>query len=114
MVSLMVGAVFVVCGFILMKFPPKSINGMYGYRTSLAMKNQDTWDTAQKYGGFSMIILGIANGIFGIWAAIQPLIVNGLAAQMIFLLIGVVVMLVTDEKHLSKIFNKDGSRKSDI
>ncbi|MFL0251063.1 SdpI family protein [Clostridium neuense] len=112
MVSLIVGAAFIICGFILMKFPPKSINDIYGYRTSLSMKNQDTWDTAQKYGGYSMIMLGIANGIFGIWAAIQPLTVNGLAAQMIFLVIGAIVMLVADEKHLSKIFNKDGSRKS--
>lgn len=49
----------------------------------------------------------------GIWATIQPLIVNGLVAQMIVFLIGVVVMYAVDEKHLSKIFNKDGSRKSD-
>lgn len=112
MASLMVGPIFIVCGFILMRFPPKTINSLYGYRTSFSMKNQDTWDVAQKYGGYSMIVLGIANGIFGGWAAIQPLIVNGLIAQMIFLLIGVVVMLVVDEKHLSKIFNKDGSRKS--
>lgn len=112
MASLMLAAVFIVCGFILIIFPPKTINSLYGYRTSFSMKNQDTWDVAQKYGGYSMIVLGIANGIFGGWAAIQPLIVNGLIAQMIFLLIGVVVMLVVDEKHLSKIFNKDGSRKS--
>jgi len=113
MASFTLAVAFIVCGFILIIFPPKTINNLYGYRTSFSMKNQDTWDTAQKYGGYSMIILGIANGIFGAWATIQPLIVNGLAAQMILLLIGAVVMLVADEKHLSKIFNKDGSRKSD-
>lgn len=111
MASLIVGPVFIICGFILMKFPPKTINNLYGYRTSFSMKNQDTWDTAQKYGGYSMIILGIVNSIFGVWATIQPLIVNGIVAQMILLIIGVVVMLVADERHLGKIFNKDGSRK---
>ncbi|WP_066022259.1 MULTISPECIES: SdpI family protein [Clostridium] len=111
MVSLIVAAVFIVCGFILMRFPPKDINGIYGYRTSFSMKSQDTWDTAQKYGGFSMIITGIANGIFGVWAIIQPIIVNDIVGQMIFLLIGVVAMFVIDEKYLHKIFNKDGSRR---
>lgn len=30
------------------KFPPKKINGVYGYRTSSSMKSQQNWDYAQK------------------------------------------------------------------
>lgn len=31
--------------------PPKTINCLYGYRTTMSMKNQDTWDFAQKKSG---------------------------------------------------------------
>lgn len=110
MISIIVAIVFIPLGFILMKYPPKGINSMYGYRTSLSMKNQDTWDVSQKYGGFSMIILGAINGILAGWSIIQPMIINK-TVQIIFLLIGATVMLIIDEIHLIKLFNKDGSRK---
>ena len=31
--------------------PPKTINGVYGYRTSRSMKNQQTWDFAHQVCG---------------------------------------------------------------
>ncbi len=33
-------------GFYFQKHPPKEINELFGYRTSLSMKNEDTWKTA--------------------------------------------------------------------
>ena len=39
------------CGLLFLKKPPKKVNGWYGYRTSRSMKNQDTWDFAQRYMG---------------------------------------------------------------
>jgi hypothetical protein len=75
------------------------------------MKNHDTWDVAQKNGGLSMIILGLVNGIFGIWAISQPMVINNEIVQLILLLIGSIIMIVSDEKYLRKLFNKDGSRK---
>lgn len=107
----MVSVVFIFCGFILMKFPPERINGVYGYRTPFAMKNQETWDSAQQYGGFSMIIFGIINGFFGAWSYLQPMNVNNQNAQLLFLVIGSVLMIVIDEVHLRKLFNRDGTRK---
>lgn len=107
-----IAIIFILLGFILIKYPPKEINGIYGYRTPLSKKNQDTWDVAQKYGGVSMLILGIVNGIFGIWAIIQPIAINNEIVQLIVVLIGVIVMIVVDEIHLRKLFNKDGSRKN--
>jgi carbon starvation protein CstA len=110
MISIIVAIVFIPLGFILMKYPPKGINIMYGYRTSLSMKNQDTWDVSQKYGGFSMIIFGAINVILAVWSIIQPMIINK-TVQIIFLLIGATVMLIIDEIYLIKLFNKDGTRK---
>ena len=33
------------------KSAPKEINGIYGYRTSMSMKNRETWDFAHRYFG---------------------------------------------------------------
>lgn len=58
-IPLLSGSVFIVAGFILFKFPPKNINGLYGYRTGSSMKSQDRWDFAQVYAGKEMMKLGI-------------------------------------------------------
>ncbi len=52
------GLVFIIAGYIMLKFPPKRINSFYGYRTNLSMKNQLHWDFAQKYSAITMIKLG--------------------------------------------------------
>lgn len=111
MVSLTVSPIFIFFGFILMKFPPEKINGVYGYRTPMAMKNKDTWDVAQKLGGYSLIIFGITNAFFGLLANSFSGGANTEKYQLLFLVVGSVIMLIIDEMHLRKIFNKDGSRK---
>lgn len=44
---LLIPGIMVFFGGLMMDHPPKTINGAYGYRTSMSMKNQDTWDYAQ-------------------------------------------------------------------
>lgn len=111
MISITAAIIFILFGFILMKYPPKSINKVYGYRTPLAMKNQDTWDEAQKHSGFIIMILGAFNGIIGVWSIALPMGINNEKVQTIILLVGVVIMMIFEEMHLKKLFNKDGSRK---
>ena len=58
------GLIFMVMGYIMHKKPPKEINGLYGYRTPRAMKNEKIWDYAQvysakvmmKYGGYFLLL----------------------------------------------------------
>lgn len=33
------GPLFMIAGLVLLKFPPKKINSLYGYRTNSSMKN---------------------------------------------------------------------------
>jgi uncharacterized membrane protein len=114
MVCSVVAVIFILSGFILKKFPPKKINGFIGYRSTLSMKNQETWDAAQQYGGFTMILFGIIHAVLGVWSFLQPMNVNNETAQLLFLLIGTVLMIVIDEVHLGKLFNKDGTRKDGL
>lgn len=105
-----VGIVCVVIGFIFKIFPPKKINYIYGYRTALSVKNKDTWNEAQKYSANSFLILGF------IYMALQfilsRLIENiSVGYENTIIITGIVIMIIINEVHLKKLFNKDGSRK---
>ena len=43
----LIPGIMVFFGRTMMDHPPKTINAAYGYRTTMSMKNQDTWDYAQ-------------------------------------------------------------------
>ncbi|MBF6641452.1 SdpI family protein [Flavobacterium sp. J49] len=58
-ISFLVGFIFLITALITLKFPPKKINYLYGYRTTASMKNQEVWDFAQRYSGIKMIQAGL-------------------------------------------------------
>ncbi|KAF0193995.1 MAG: hypothetical protein FD169_2095 [Bacillota bacterium] len=47
-VDLLIPIMMIVLGFLLRTYPPKSINGIVGYRTARSMKSQPAWDYAQR------------------------------------------------------------------
>lgn len=49
--NLVLPVMMIVIGKVFMQNPPKTINGIYGYRTSRSRKNQDTWNYAHLYCG---------------------------------------------------------------
>lgn len=84
------GLIFLFAGFIVLKFPPKKINSLYGYRTNSSMKNQERWDFSQKYSAIEMIKLSIIltlSSIFG-------LIFNPDGRLGMFLGLGLVILMV--------------------
>lgn len=105
-----IGITMIIIGIIFKVFPPKKINYIYGHRTRFAMKNQDTWDEAQRYSANSLIILGIICTAIGI---ILNYLFKGVREeyQGSVFFIGIITMILIDEMHLRKIFNKDGARK---
>lgn len=52
------GIIFVLAGFVMLKFPPKKINMLYGYRTNRSMKSQERWNFAQKIAAIMLMKLG--------------------------------------------------------
>lgn len=106
----LVGIICIVLGFIFKAFPPRKINHIYGYRTILSMKNQEIWNEAQKYSANTFIIFGFI--YVALELVLSYLIKNiSIGYENIIILIGVVIMIILDEVHLKKVFNKDGSRK---
>ena len=70
-ISLLIGSILLTTGWITLKFPPKNIIMLYGYRTQRSMKNQENWRFAQVYaskemirGGWVMIVYALSGLIF--------------------------------------------------
>lgn len=57
LIPLLTGVIFSFAGFIMLKFPPKKINVLYGYRTANSMKSEERWKFAQTYSSKEMIKL---------------------------------------------------------
>lgn len=49
--ELLIPGTMIFLGWMFIHKPPKEINSIYGYRTPMSMKNQDTWDFAHRYFG---------------------------------------------------------------
>ena len=49
--SCFVPLIMLIFGIVLTVKPPKSVNGIYGYRTARSQKSQEAWDYAQRLTG---------------------------------------------------------------
>tara|TARA_R110000868_G_scaffold365912_1_gene628825 strand:- start:1496 stop:1849 length:354 start_codon:yes stop_codon:yes gene_type:complete len=97
-------------GYYWIKFPPKNINYLYGYRTRRSMANQQIWDYANKIGARMFMVLGLATLFLGfILFFVVPtqstLITIGLV------IIGLGVGIFWCETNLNRHFDKNGNPK---
>jgi uncharacterized membrane protein len=51
--------ILILVGVILLKFPPKSRNGIYGYRTKQARSSDEKWGFSQPYSAIQLIKVGV-------------------------------------------------------
>lgn len=102
------GGIFVIAGIIMLKFPPKEINSLYGYRTSSAMKNKERWTFAQTYSAKEFIKLGVVlalSGLIGLF--VHP---NENVATVIglgLMILTTIVLIVRVEKAIKNKFGKE-------
>lgn len=87
-----VGIISILAGWFMLKFPPKEINHLYGYRTKSSMKNRDRWKFAQKYSAHQMIRLGLVLTVFGIISPAFPL--SGMADMMVGLAAMILIFVI--------------------
>ncbi|MBF45160.1 MAG: hypothetical protein CMD38_02520 [Flavobacteriales bacterium] len=109
---LLIGPLMLVISLIFFYFPPKKINLIYGHRTTLSMKNQDTWKEANKRSIHMMLLVSALTCILqliGIFFNInqETTILNATG----FLVAGLIIGVIVIEKQLKAIFDKDGNRK---
>ena len=101
-------AFMLLLGWLLKKFPPKKINHLYGYRTQRSMKNQATWEAANKYS--SLVFFKISLYSFLIPVALYFLYpqLNVLITIITNTLLLLYVLYAT-EKHLKTRFDTQGN-----
>ena len=111
-IHLLIGPLLLVISLILFYFPPKKINLIYGHRTSLSMKNQDTWDEANKRSSYMMVLVSAMTCIFQLIGIVFKLNQEKtILYATIFLVAGLIIGVLIVEKQLRSIFDKDGNRK---
>ena len=102
-----VGVTFLVLSLFLLKFPPKKINGLYGYRTSRSMQSHEAWHFSQLYSSKILIWIGAVNTILGISSLFLPKLDDLVSAfiSMGVVLGGVFIMFYKTERELAKRFD---------
>jgi len=114
--NLVLPFIMIVIGYIFIKNPPREINHLVGYRTTMSMKNKDTWEFAHhhcgknwKTTGLFMLIPSALVMLFFIGKDIQTVGEIGsvvMGVQTVILL----GSLIPTEIALRKNFDKDGNR----
>ena len=96
---------------------PKEINSLFGYRTTMSMKNKDTWEFAHHYCGRLWLVLGMIMLPLSVIPMLcfinQDIDVVGIAGGIIEG-IQVVILLISifpTEKALKKTFDENGNRR---
>lgn len=96
--------------------PPDKINWIYGYRTKMSMKNQDTWIFAHKKMGNLWFSIGKTMAIISIVCTLPFMSSNN---QIVGSVVGILMIIQVSlliipiffvEKALRKNFDNDGKR----
>jgi len=100
---LVVGLTFIVMGIFMYLFPPKKINGLYGYRKATSMESQAKWDFAQKYSAKVMAFIGLLLAVISFYRPYLGLDEDQDAILGIFFLLMTMIALITVvERKLKK------------
>lgn len=115
---LLVPGILIAFGGICKDKAPKDINHIYGYRTSMSMKNRDTWE-------FANTLWGKLAWKWGLWMLVgsaAALLAVIFAGENVVYIVGsvvcclqIVIVLATIpivERALRKEFDKDGNRRN--
>ncbi|TBX71214.1 SdpI family protein [Flavobacterium silvisoli] len=103
--TFLIGVVLTITAILTKLFPPKKINYLYGYRTAASMKNQQTWDFAQKYSTKIMVSLGLGLIAFSFLDAVMDISeVTSTGLGIGLMILGFIYMMITTEKAIKKNF----------
>lgn len=115
--DMLIPALMIGFGILMLKNPPKKINGTFGYRTAMSMKNMDTWNFAHDYAGRLWWKIGLIMAVPSIVVHIPFYNAREDAVGVLGIIVTTIqcVVLVASifpvESALGKTFNRDGTRK---
>ncbi|WBU89457.1 SdpI family protein [Cellulophaga omnivescoria] len=102
------GSLFIIVGLFQLKFPPKKINNLYGYRTSKAMLNQNRWNFAQKYSSIQLIKIGFLLALSSLFSILyQPKKEIAVVICIALLLTSIITLVLKVEKAIDSKFKEE-------
>ncbi|WP_302826238.1 SdpI family protein [Anaerofustis stercorihominis] len=117
LMNLLLPIIMIIFGKLFTKNIPKTINMAFGYRTSMSMKNEDTWTYAHKlFGdiwyklGIVLLVLSIIASIFTIGKS-DDFLGNVTIVNESIQLIVLITPIFYVEKKLKETFDSNGNRK---
>ena len=112
---LIAGIVIALCYFtigLIMSTKAADPSRIFGYRTSAARRNMDTWLEANHFAGKSIMITGsILILLLMVFAAIIPEPEGFYPAIFCAIAVSTIAVFLLTESHLHKVFFKDGKRR---
>ncbi len=109
LIPIICGPIFILAGVVMLKFPPKDINALYGYRTKSSMVSKERWDFAQRFGANQLIKWGIIMILTsGLGLIIQIPEMVALIFALGLLIILSIFPIVLTEKAIKKKFKNHG------
>ncbi len=114
---LLIPGIMIFFGRTMMDHPPKTINAAYGYRTTMSMMNQDTWDYAQaacakrwrRWGR----VLALITLIVLFFALRRPAFADVLGFYTAFETAFLLASVAATEMDLRRTFDEKGQRRED-
>lgn len=118
--NLLLPAIMLVAGKAFMKNSPKKINQIIGYRTTMSMKNEDTWQFAHAVAGkfwwkwgWGTLPVAVVPMLFVLGQSEDMIAVVGLIIMCV-LMLPLLAVIPHTEKALRNTFDEDGNRKPGI
>ena len=115
--NLLIPAIMLGSGKLFSKNSPKDINWIIGYRTTMSMKNGDTWAFAHKVAGafwwkWGWVALVVTTITMLVLIGQSVELVSSAGCILMFLqLIPLIAVIPHTEKALHNVFDKNGNRK---
>lgn len=115
--ALLIPLIMIIFGRYFSKKAPKDINYIFGYRTAMSMKNEDTWDFAHKHFGKNWLTAGMILLLLTIAIMLALLgqdkdtVGNAGTVIMLVQTALLIILIFPTESALKKNFDKDGNRK---
>lgn len=115
--TLLIPLIMMVLGWLFLHGFPKDRNSLIGYRTTLSMKNDDTWRFAHQYCGRLWLIMGLI--LFAVTTVFLVLSMN-MAEETRAFVSGILMMIyvvpllasvAATENALKKTFDTRGKRR---
>ena len=118
--NLLLPVIMLVAGKAFMKNSPKKINQIIGYRTTMSMKNEDTWQFAHTVAGkfwwkwgWGTLPVAVVPMLFILGQSEDMAATVGLIIMCV-LMVPLLAVIPHTEKALRNTFDEDGNRKPGI